>query len=214
MFGAKAKDQDFFRAFSDHAKLGVEAARELVVLFGDLGKSEEIAETIRVLEGKGDTVTHETMKRLHETWITPLDRHDIYEMITSLDDVLDMIEAVSERVQIFGVKEVRPHAKELAEVLLRCCEALAKATALLPTVSKSAKEVLEISVEINRLENEADGYYRKALGELFSSPTKGDPAAHVLDVMKWRDIFDYLENATDACEDVANVIEGIVLEYA
>jgi len=154
------------------------------------------------------------VKRLHETWITPLDRHDIYEMITSLDDVLDMIEAVSERVQIFGVKEVRPHAKELAEVLLQCCQALAKATALLPTVSKSAKEVLEISVEINRLENEADGHYRKALGELFSSPTKGDPAAHVLDVMKWRDIFDYLENATDACEDVANVIEGIVLEYA
>ena len=212
MFGAKAKDQDFFRAFSDHATLCVEGAKKLVELFGDLGKSAEIADTIRDLEGKGDTVTHQTVKRLHETWITPLDRHDIYEMITSLDDVLDMIEAVSERVQIFAVTEARPHSKELAEVLLKCCEALAKATALLPTVSKSAKEVLEISVEINRLENEADGLYRKALGELFSSPTKGDPAAHVLDVMKWRDIFDYLENATDACEDVANVIEGIVLE--
>ncbi len=213
MFGAKEKDKEFFRAFADHAKLCVDASRKLVELFEKPSRAAGIAEDIKQLENKGDNITHETVKRLHETWITPLDRHDIHELITSLDDVLDMIEAVAERVHLFELSTARPLAKELAEVLVKCCESIAKAATHLPAVSKSAKEMLEISVEVNRLENEADGLYRKALGELFN-PKEAADAAYVLDVMKWREVYDYLENATDACEDVANVIEGIVLEYA
>lgn len=213
MFGASDKDKEFFRAFSDHAKLCVDASRKLVELFDEPNRAAGIASDITQLENKGDTITHETVKRLHETWITPLDRHDIHELITSLDDVLDMIEAVAERVHLFELETAKPMAKELAEVLVKCCLSIAKATEHLPAVSKSAKEMLDISVEVNRLENEADGLYRKALGQLFNPKEPAD-AAYVLDVMKWREIYDYLENATDACEDVANVIEGIVMEYS
>ena len=213
MFGASDKDKEFFRAFSDHAKLCVDASKKLVELFEKPSRAAGIAEDITQLENKGDNITHETVKRLHETWITPLDRHDIHELITSLDDVLDMIEAVAERVHIFEISKSRPLAKELAEVLVKCCESIAKGAELLPKVSKSAQDMLAISVEVNRLENEADGLYRKALGELFN-PKEAADANYVLEIMKWREVFDYLENATDACEDVANVIEGIVLEYA
>ncbi|CAN5347000.1 DUF47 family protein [soil metagenome] len=213
MCGASDKDKEFFRAFSDHAKLSVDASRKLIELFEKPGRAAGIAEDIKQLESKGDNITHETVKRLHETWITPLDRHDIHQLITKLDDVLDMVEAVAERVHLFELTESRPLAKELAEVLVKCCESIARASDYLPAVSKSAKEMLAISVEVNLLENEADGLYRKALSELFNPKIPAD-AAYVLDVMKWREVYDYLENATDACEDVANVIEGIVLEYA
>jgi uncharacterized protein Yka (UPF0111/DUF47 family) len=119
---------------------------------------------------------------------------------------------VSERVVIFRVRGRNALAVELAAVLLQACEAIAAAVAIIPNVAKSADAILAAAVEANRLENQADNIYRKALGELFNPPA-GQPV-DALDVLKWREIFDYLENATDACEDVANVLEGIVLEYA
>ena len=167
---------------------------------------------MKQIEHDADTITHETVKRLHNTWITPLDRHDIHDLITRLDDVLDMIEAVSERVALFRVEKKHPIAIELGEVLLKACEVLESAVSGASNISNASKKILDAAVEANRLENEADDLYRKALGELFN-PAPGttvDP----LEIMKWREIFDYLENATDACEDVANVLEGIVLEYA
>jgi len=212
MAGAKGRDQAFFQAFTAHAKLCVEGSRKLVELLGDLQRAEALAKDIKDLENQADGITHDTVKQLHETWITPLDRADIHDLITKLDDVLDMIEAVSERVAIFRVHEKNPLAEQLADVLRRSCETLAKAVALVPNIAKGSKDILDAAVEVNRLENEADDIYRKALGQLFNP----EPAANVnaLEVLKWREIFDYLENATDACEDVANVLEGIVLEYA
>ena len=212
MFGAKARDRDFFDAFSKHAKLCVEGARKLQAMLEDLESAEKVAKEIKAVEHDADTITHDTLKRLHETWITPLDRGDIHALITKLDDVLDMTEAVSERIAIFRVKGKNADAIKLAGVLLESCQALAKAVDHLPTLSKSAQIILDAGVETNRLENEADDIYRKALGELFN-PERVEPGA-VLEVLKWREVFDYLENATDACEDVANILEGIVLEYA
>jgi predicted phosphate transport protein (TIGR00153 family) len=212
MARGKPGDQAFFGSFTAHAKLCVEGSRKLAELLGDLGRAEALAREIKELENEADGITHETVKRLHETWITPLDRADIHDLITKLDDVLDMIEAVSERVAIFRVREKNPLAEQLADVLRRSCEALAKAVAAVPNVAKSSKEILEAAVEVNRLENEADDVYRKALGQLFNPEPPATP--NTLEIMKWREIFDYLESATDACEDVANVLEGIVLEYA
>src|SRR5450432_1467757 len=136
MFGAKAKDREFFDAFTKHAAVCVEANKRIVLLFADLSKAKELAKEIHDLEHEGDTITHETVKRLHETWITPLDRSDIHQLITSLDDVLDLAEAVAERVLLFGVKKPRPTATALAAVLLKATECLAKAMAMLPEVSK------------------------------------------------------------------------------
>ena len=212
MFGPKARDRYFFDAFSKHAKLCVEGARELVALLESPAQAEALAKTIKRIEHDADTVTHDTVKHLHETWITPLDRSDIHDLITHLDDVLDMIEAVSERVALFRIHGRNQLAVDLARVLLEACETLEKAIAHVPEVSKAAKNILDAAVETNRLENKADDIYRKALGELFNPPA-GQPV-DALEVMKLREIFDYLENATDACEDVANVLEGIVLEYA
>src|SRR5437870_4649257 len=149
MFGSsKARDDVFFRTFSEHATRSVEAAKLLMQMFADLGNKERLAMDISEKEGAGDRLTHETVKRLHETWITPLDRYDIHGLISKLDDVLDLIEAVAERVVLFEITEVRPEATELARVLLKACEDMHRAMLLMPTLAKRSKELLEICVEI------------------------------------------------------------------
>jgi uncharacterized protein len=208
MFGPKTKGDVFFNAFSDHASRSVEAAKLLLEMLEHVDRKEKLALDIGEKESAGDRITHETVKRLHETWITPLDRFDIHGLISKLDDVLDLIEAVSERLVLFQIQTVRPPAVELARVLLKACEDMHRAMTLFPKLASNGQGLLDICVEINRLENEADAIYRRAIAELFHNGN--DP----IDVMKWRDIFDNIEEATDRCEDVANIVEGVVLEYA
>lgn len=231
MFGAKKKDAAFFEAFSEHAGKSIEAARLLVEMMGRMripgdgepgpyhadaqdetetgvdAETRALAARIKEAERAGDTITHRTVQRLHENWITPLDRNDIHGLVSRMDDVLDYIEAAAERIVLFQVCVAAPQARELAELLVRACEALAKAVALLQTMAR-APEILELCIEVNRLENASDAVYRKAMADLFRRGN--DP----LTVMKWRDIFDSLESAVDRCEDVANIVEGVVLEYA
>ena len=159
------------------------------------------------MENAGDKITHETIARLHKTWITPIDRADIHSLITALDDVLDLIEAVAERVSLYEVKNLPEFVVKLADSLKAATVAVDKAVKLLPQV-KQPKEMLDLCVEINRLENEADDAYRHGLAALFRG------GYDAIEVMKWRDIIDNLESATDRCEDVANILEGIVLEYS
>lgn len=231
MFGSKKKDAAFFDAFSRHATKSVEASRMLVELLGLLGVGNGAAKNVyrhaddevlpgdfdekaKLLYGKikeaettADSITHDTIKRLHENWITPFDRDDIHSLITRMDDVLDLIEAAAERIVLYGVKVAPAEATELAGLLVQSCETLVKAIALLSTMAR-APEILESCVEVNRLENAADSVHRRAMADLFKAGN--DP----LQVMKWRDILDGLESATDRCEDVANILEGVVLEYA
>jgi predicted phosphate transport protein (TIGR00153 family) len=207
MFG-RAKEDAFFSAFSQHATRSVEAAQLLLEMLEHPEKMAELAVAVGEKESAGDQLTHQTVKRLHETWITPFDRFDIHSLISCLDDVLDLVEAVSERLVLFEIQTVRPPALDLARVLLKGCEDMQRAMLLLPQIASKRKELLDLCVEINRLENEADTIYRRAIAELFHNGN--DP----MDVMKWRDIFDNLEAATDRCEDVANIVEGVVLEYA
>jgi predicted phosphate transport protein (TIGR00153 family) len=205
--GQKKSDREFYEAFEQHAARSVEAARLVVRIIAEPERSAELCRAVQDAETAGDKITHDTIARLHKTWITPLDRADIHSLITSLDDVLDLIEAVSERLLLYRVTDSPDFVGTLADVVVRGTEAMQKAIRLLPQV-KRPKEMLDLCVEINRLENEADAEYRRALAELF----KGGYDA--LAVLKWRDIIDNLESATDRCEDVANILEGIVLEYA
>ena len=205
---AKAKDEAFLGAFIAHAAESVEAAGLLIDMLVHPEHKERIALDITEKEATGDRLTHETMKRLHETWITPLDRNDIHGLISRLDDVLDLIEAVAERIVLFEIREVRPGSIDMARLLLKACEDVHRAMMALPKLSQNRKTLLDICIEINRLENEADAIYRREIANLFKAGN--DP----LLVLKWRDILDNMEEATDRCEDVANIVEGIVLEYA
>jgi hypothetical protein len=214
-FGSSKGQTPFHDAFTSHAGQSVTAARLLVEMFEAPDRREEIAKAVSDAEHLGDKITHETIARLHKTWITPFDRADIHTLITALDDVLDLIEAAAERVVIFGIgpaegareRDLLGIARDLAATLLETAEAVKRATELLPNF-KNSDDLLKLCVEINRLENKADQLYRRGIASAFSSGT--DP----LLALKWRDIYDNLESATDRCEDVANVLEGVVLEYA
>jgi uncharacterized protein len=205
--GPSKSDRAFYAAFESHAKCIVEATRLLESMMKSPKDAEAIGQKVHDAEHAGDKITHDTIARLHKTWITPIDRADIHSLITCLDDVLDLTEAVSERVALYKIQECPDFAMELTNALVRAVEAIDKAVHLLPQV-KQPKEMLDLCVEINRIENEADHKYRRALATLFEG------GFDALYVMKWRDIIENLESATDRCEDVANVLEGIVLEYA
>jgi uncharacterized protein len=225
LFGSRRKDAFFFDAFSQHANTTVTAAQMLLEVMTRLeanggtspygaasadGIDDEIKALwvkIKTAETTGDSITHETMKRLRENWLTPLDRTDIHELITRMDDVLDFIEEAAQRVVLFEISRAPVDARELARILVSACEALAKAIGRLSDMANAA-EILRICVDVNQFENEADAVHRRATAAMFK--TGNDP----LMVMKWRDIFESLESAADKCEDVANVLEGVVLEYA
>ena len=205
--GSSKSDRSFYEAFERHAARIVEAGNLITEIVRHPERAVEIAKAIHDAENAGDIITHETIARLHKTWITPIDRADIHALISALDDVLDLIEAASERVALYEVKELPEFVLPLADSLQLATVAVDKAIKLLPQV-KQPKEMLDLCIEINRLENQADNSYRHGLATLF----KGGYDA--IDVMKWRDIIDNLESATDKCEDVANILEGIVLEYS
>jgi predicted phosphate transport protein (TIGR00153 family) len=205
--GPSKSDRSFYQAFEQHAACIVEAGRLVAQIMREPERSAELSKAVKDAEEAGDKITHETIARLHKTWITPIDRADIHSLITALDDVLDLIEAVSERVALYEVTNLPDFVIKLADALEQATHAVNKAVTLLPQV-KQPKEMLDVCIEINRLENEADTQYRHGLATLF----KGGYDA--IEVMKWRDIIDNLEAATDRCEDVANILEGIVLEYA
>jgi predicted phosphate transport protein (TIGR00153 family) len=197
----------FFSAFSAHAKVTVRAAGLLRQLFESPAEIAEIKEQITLAEHEGDEITRATVTRLRSQWITPLDRPDIHTLATRLDDVLDVIESIAERMQLFDIRESSELASEAARVLESSVRAMSKAVDLLPEARGRAQEIIELCAQINRLESEADALYRTAIAALFKS---GGDALHV---MKWRDIFEQLEAATDLCEDVANALEGVVMEY-
>jgi predicted phosphate transport protein (TIGR00153 family) len=203
---SKAKDP-FFSAFAEHARLTVQAAALLRQLFAEPAKVADLKARITLAEHQGDEITRATITRLRSQWITPLDRPDIHLLASRLDDVLDAIEAVAERIELFDIREASPVANDAVRVLESATAAVSKAVELLPDARKRAQDIIKLCAEISTLESEADSLYRSAIAELFKAGS--DPMM----VMKWRDIHEQLEGATDLCEDVANALEGVVLEY-
>ena len=203
---SKAKDP-FFLAFSAHAQLAVQAASWLRQLLEEPARLAELKREITRVEHEGDEITRATITRLRSQWITPLDRPDIHTLATRLDDVLDAIESIAERLELFGIHDSSKAAIDAARVLESSAVAMAKAVDLLPEARQRAQDIIVLCAEITKLESDADAIYRGAIAELFKT---GNEA---LTVMKWRDIHEQLETATDLCEDVANALEGVVLEY-
>ena len=201
------REEKFFGLFEDSAQNIVRAAGVLRDLIHDWDRIEQRVAEIRELEHTGDSITHEIIARLHRTFVTPFDREDIVLMAKSLDDVMDFIDAAAGAMLLYKVNAPGKRAKELADVIVQATDEVERAVFQLKVRAKP-KQILEHCVEINRLENMGDVVYRAAIAELFEDCTD---MAHV---MKWREIFEHLESATDRCEDVANVLEGVALKHA
>lgn len=201
------RETKFFDMFEKSAANLVIAAGKLVDLFGDYQDVERKVKIIKDLEHEGDTITHEIMKNLHSTFVTPIDREDIALLAHGLDDVMDFIDAVARTAYLYHIAQPTPKARELASVILNITYRLNEVMPLLRRRDQFQK-VLGQCVEINSLENEADDLLHTALVELFDNSTDA------LEIIKWREIYDHLESATDRGEDVANTLEAVVLKHA
>jgi predicted phosphate transport protein (TIGR00153 family) len=197
----------FFELFIQHGDLCVKGAKEMVALMTNFDDLENRAHAIEGIEKQADKVTHNTLELLHKTFITPLDRDDIHQLITRMDDILDLLEDAAQTISLYDIKTVTPEAKRLAELCLACTEKVKAAVELLNNMDNS-KEILLICEEIDRLESDADHVMRAAMSKLF----RDEP--DVRNLIKLKAIYEILETVTDRCEDVANIIEGIIVENA
>jgi len=201
------REEKFFDLFEASAQNMVKTAQKLKLLVDSWENVEERVSEITELEHEGDRITHQIMEQLHRTFVTPFDREDIALLSHSLDDVTDFIHAAADAMFIYKVDHPGQRAKELSDIIV---QATAEVERAMPQLRRRAKlkQILEQCVEINRLENVADGVYRSALGELFANTTD------IAEIIKWREIYEDMEGATDRCEDVANVLEGVALKHA
>jgi predicted phosphate transport protein (TIGR00153 family) len=197
----------FFELFNQHADLCVKGAREMVGLMTNFDDLEIRVHAIEAIEKEADKVTHNTIEMLHMTFVTPLDRDDIHQLITRMDDILDLLEDAAQTISLYDIKAITPEAKRLAELCLSCAEKVQAAVALLPNMDNS-RAIMDLCTEIDRLESDADHVMRAAMSKLF----REEP--DVRNLIKLKAIYEILETVTDRCEDVANIIEGIVLENA
>jgi predicted phosphate transport protein (TIGR00153 family) len=201
------REEGFFDLFEESAHNVVKAAHCLKELVDNWQDVEQKVNEISELEHQGDTITHKIAAQLHRTFVTPFDREDIADLSHTMDDVIDFIHAASDAMLLYKVDPPGERARELADIIVEGATEIEKA---MPQLRRRGdlKHILKRCVELNRVENEADRVYRSALAELFSN-TKD--MAHII---KWREIYAHMESATDRCEDVANVLEGVAIKNA
>jgi predicted phosphate transport protein (TIGR00153 family) len=180
------------------------AAKELQEMLADKNHDfEEYAQRIKGLEHACDELTHNISTRLNKSFITPFDREDIYTMSTALDDIVDLIDEAARTIVMFDVHEITKHARDFADVIVRMAEQLKEIVAML----QKPKNVTQRLVEIHRLENEGDDIYHAAIAELFHD------SHDALTVLKWKEVYEKLEAAIDRCENVANIIESVIIKH-
>jgi predicted phosphate transport protein (TIGR00153 family) len=200
------KEIDFFEVFDKVASNISHAATLLVAIMEHFNHLDAWAKEVYELEQDGDVLTHDIIRKLNKTFVTPIDREDLYALASTLDDILDLVWAATDRLTVFKLKESTEHAIVMSKHLLATTELVHKA--IIKLKEKNYSHVREYCIEINRLENRIDRAFRDALGHLFDEIR--DPVL----VIKWKEIYEHLEDASDKCEDVANIIETIVLKNA
>jgi predicted phosphate transport protein (TIGR00153 family) len=198
------REESFYDLFVQQAEILVRGATLLQDLVTNWDGVEEKARRLHDFEHELDEVTHEVMRRLNTTFVTPLDREDIHELGSSMDDVMDHMDAAADLLVLHKIEKPLPEMQAQADLLKRACVTTLEAMNTLPRFD----ELQQHGVEINRLENEGDRVYRRGIADLFSGDFKA------MDVLKWKDIIDELEAAMDEVEDVANTLEGIALKQA
>jgi len=206
-FSLLPREGRFFVLFEDSAINAAAVAKQLQTTLYSWNNVEQDVRKIIEMEHKGDGVTHEIIALVHRTFVTPFDREDIALLAHSLDDIVDYIESAADAMNLYKIEKPTNRAKEMSDIIVSVTEEVRLAmTELKHRID--LKAILRRSMEINRLENMADQVYREALAELFQD-SKDIPY-----ILKWREIYEYMETATDRCEDVANVLEGVALKYA
>lgn len=201
------REYGFFELFNRHANTTLEGTRLLVTLVENWPDGAKEMSRIEELEHECDSITHMTVDLLHRTFITPLDRDEIHNLISKLDDIMDTVEVASRRMRLFEIQSCPDKLKELVRVLNQSTEKVVLAVKMLHNL-KHTDELREVFKEINRLENVGDSLFHSALQDLFKN-NANDP----LTVIKLKEIFESIEWAIDRCEDVADTVEGIVLEH-
>jgi predicted phosphate transport protein (TIGR00153 family) len=205
MFGLIPKDEKFFAMFKEMTTTIIEGAQLLKEMMDSFENPALSQKMIKDVEHKADQLTHDIIKKLNKSFVTPLDREDIYALSAALDDILDLIDASAQRIVMYNVEKPTPEAKELAFLILKSCQTIDKAVALL---GGKLEPIAEYCVEVNALENEADRVCREAISRLFDE--EKDP----IQLIKWKEIYETLERATDKCEDAANILESVVVKNA
>jgi len=196
------KEREFFDLFEEAAGNIVRAADLLLEMIRDFPEKSGLAREILIVEQEGDRITHDIIKRLNQTFVTPIDREDIYGLASALDDVVDFTEEAADFLILYKVEAPMEQSVRLAEVLVTACRQIAEA---MPRM-RGFKDISHYTVEVNRLENDGDRISREAMAALFGHGI--DPMV----VIRWKDIYERLEQAIDATERVANILEGIVIK--
>jgi uncharacterized protein len=204
-FSLIPREEKFFDLFDQMAKALQDGAALFTNLCMNWDPNSPAIQKLRDLEHECDITTHEIMDKLNRTFVTPIDREDIHELAKELDDVIDIIQAISERMLLFRIDRVREDLIELAKILE---EAIANVTKAITSIRElnRPRRILDYCIEINRLENRADRTFEQAIAKLFNNDNEP------IDIIKWKEIYDATESATDKCEDLANTIEGIVVK--
>lgn len=205
MFGLIPKEEKFFAMFKEMAGNIIEGAQLLKEMLDNYDDPSGSQKRIKDVEHKGDNITHDIIKKLNKSFVTPLDREDIYALASALDDILDLVDASATRFVMYNVEKPTQEAKELAFLILKGCQSVEKAVSHL---GGKFEHIYEHCVEVNAIENEADRVCREAISRLFDE--EKDP----IRLIKWKEIYETLERATDKCEDAANILESVVVKNA
>lgn len=201
------REAKFFEMFRSATDLLLEGSRELVAMIHDLPNVEQRAKNIKLIEQKADKITHTAVEALHSTFITPLDRDDIYKLISKMDDILDHTDAAAQRFHLYDIRTVTPEIRELGAIILRSVEKVSEVVGRLEDM-KNTEGTLKLCEEINRLENESDHIMRVGMAKLFREEIG------FKDLIKMKEILELLESVCDRCKDVSHIVEGIVLDHA
>ena len=202
------REARFFALFNRHAQCivdGSDAIVELVNRYSDQQRRAELIQKIGDIERSADKVTYETVSLLHSTFITPFDRYDIHRLISTMDDILDLMQDAAESMHLFDIQVLPPASGAMAELLATCCRKVQEAVGLLSSMD-NASRALALCQEIDVLESDADSVSRDGISVLFREEQD------VRQLIKHKNVYEYLENAIDKCQDVANVIESVVVE--
>ncbi len=203
----QSKGDKFYAAFEEASNNNHKAAQLLDKLCKNLKSAPSLSKQIQELEQKGDQISHNIYSHINSTFVTPLDREDIIMLTQSLDDVVDLIHTSASTITVYNVKKITPVAQEFCEIITASTKLVDE---ILPKLRhrRTFSQVHKAIIEINRLENKADDLLKTSLTKLFKNPK--DP----LDVIRWRDIYGYLEHITDKTEDIANVLQNLITKYA
>jgi uncharacterized protein len=203
-FSFMPREDEYFALFTEMTAQIQDGADTLVTMMHDTsGNLESYMKKIKNAEHNCDELTHKITTKLNKSFITPFDREDIYMLVVALDDVLDYIDAGARAILMYDIRQINDHAKQFAKVIQSLAIELHSAISILAKPNGMNQHI----VEIHRLENEADDVYFRAIGELFRNPTDA------IAIIKWKEVYEILESATDRCESVANIIESVILKH-